>query len=38
MIVIARDMDSWFNNSSGLLDEGDERKSARVIPAAVKAS
>jgi putative ABC transport system permease protein len=26
LIVIARNMDVWFSNSPGLLDEGDERK------------
>ena len=30
LIVIARDMDLWFNNSSGLLDEGDENKAREL--------
>ena len=30
LIVIARDMNLWFNNSPGLLDEGDERKAREL--------
>ncbi len=30
LIVIARDMDLWFHNSPGLLDEGDETKAREL--------
>ncbi len=30
LIVIARNMDLWFTNSAGLLDEGDERKAREL--------
>src|SRR6185295_4449283 len=30
LIVIARNMDLWFSNSTGLLDEGDERKAREL--------
>src|SRR6185295_1728533 len=30
LIVIARNMDLWFNNSAGLLDEGDESKAREL--------
>src|SRR6185312_7750293 len=30
LIVIARDMDLWFHNSPGLLDEGDESKAREL--------
>ena len=30
LIVIARDMGLWFNNSPGLLDEGDERQAREL--------